>query len=95
MKKYQTVASFFAQKGPADIERFVDKNLDISQQVYALLKEKGWSQKDLASKLGKTDAEVSKWLSGTYNLTLRDITKIEAILEHDIITVVNHFLLGT
>lgn len=85
MKKYQNVASFFAQKGPADIERFVDKNLDISQQVYSILKEKGWTQKDFASKLGKSDAEISKWLSGTHNLTLRSIAKMEAVLEKDII----------
>ena len=86
MPAYKDIASFFEEKGPKDIERFVDKNLDISQQVYAILKEKGWSQKDLAQELGKSDAEVSKWLSGTHNLTLRSITKMEAVLEQDIIT---------
>lgn len=85
MKKYQSISDFFQEKGPEDIERFVDKNLDISQQVLALLDEKGWNQSDLAKELGKTSAEVSKWLSGTHNLTLRSIAKMEAVLEADII----------
>ncbi len=85
MSAYKNIDSFFDEKGPEDIERFVDKNLDISQQILAILKSKGWSQKDLAKELEKSDAEVSKWLSGTHNLTLRSITKMEAVLGEDII----------
>ncbi len=85
MSKYKSVANFFETKGPEDIERFIDKNLDISNQVYTLIKAKGWSQKDFAIALGKKDAEVSKWLNGTHNLTLRSIAKMEAALGADII----------
>lgn len=53
--------------------------------AYAVLQEKGWSQKDLAEALGKSTAEVSKWLSGSHNLTLRSIAKMEAALAADII----------
>lgn len=73
------------EEGPADIECFVNKNLDISQQVYAHLDKKGWTQKDLAEKLDKSEAEVSKWLNGMHNLTLRSIAKIEAVLGEDVI----------
>ncbi len=85
MRKYQDIRRFFEERGPEDIERFVDKNLDICEQVYALLRERGWTQKELAKVLGKTESEVSKWLSGTHNLTLRSIAKLEAALEADII----------
>ena len=85
MSTYQNIDAFFAARGPEDVERFVDKNLDISQQVYALLKEKGWTQKQFAKKLGKSEAEVSKWLNGTHNLTLRSIAKMEVALDADII----------
>jgi transcriptional regulator with XRE-family HTH domain len=85
MSNYKTITDFFNTRGPADVERFVDKNLDISQQVYALLADLGWSQKDFARKLGKTEAEISKWLSGSHNLTLRSIAKMEAALDKDII----------
>jgi transcriptional regulator with XRE-family HTH domain len=85
MSTYKDITSFFNERGPEDVERFVDKNLDISQQVYALLQERGWSQNDLARKMGKTSAETSKWLSGSHNLTLRSIAKMEAALGKDII----------
>jgi len=65
---------------------FVRKNLEISEQVYALLKERGWSQKELAARLGKSESEVSKLLSGLHNLTLKSIAKLEAELGSDIIT---------
>jgi len=85
MSTYSNITGFFEQKGPGDVERFVEKNLDISEQVLDLLKDKGWSQKDLAKALGKSTAEVSKWLSGTHNLTLRSIAKMEDALGTDII----------
>ena len=65
---------------------FVRKNLAISEQVEALRKEKGWTQKELAQKLGKTESEVSRLLSGLHNLTLKSIAKLEAELGSDIIT---------
>ncbi|HAX95366.1 MAG TPA: hypothetical protein DCY35_02415 [Prolixibacteraceae bacterium] len=64
---------------------FVRKNLAISAQVEALRKEKGWTQKELARKLGKTESEVSRLLSGLHNLTLKSIAKLEAELGSDII----------
>ncbi len=85
MSTYKNIADFFNTKGPEDVERFVDKNLDISQQIYTLLKAKGWNQNDLATSLGKSNAEISKWLSGSHNLTLRSIAKMEAALGTDII----------
>jgi len=66
-------------------ENFVKKSLDISDEVYDILKSKGWSQKDLAIKLGKTEAEISKWLSGLHNLTIKSITKMEEVLGEEII----------
>ena len=43
--------------------------------------------KDLAEKLGKTEAEISKWLSGTHNFTLRSLAKIEIVLNETIIKI--------
>lgn len=64
---------------------FVKKNLAISNQIMAILKEKGWTQKELAQQLGKSESEVSKLLSGLHNLTLKSIAKLEAQLGSDII----------
>lgn len=65
---------------------FVRKNIDISNQIEAILEEKGWNQKQFAKLLEKKESEVSKWLSGTHNLTLQSISKIEAVLGTDVIT---------
>ena len=64
---------------------FVRKNLAISEQVEILRKERGWTQKELAQKLGKTESEISRLLSGLHNLTLKSIAKLEAVLGGDII----------
>jgi|TARA_R110002050_G_scaffold214727_1_gene350880 transcriptional regulator with XRE-family HTH domain len=64
---------------------FVKKNLAISEQVEVLRKGKGWSQKELAKQLGKTESEVSRLLSGLHNITLKSVAKLEAILGSDII----------
>ena len=45
------------------------------------------SQKDLAKRLGKTETEVSRWLSGTHNLTLATICKISTALDADVVKV--------
>ena len=43
-------------------------------------------QRDFAKVLGKTETEVSRWLSGTHNLTLDTIAKMATLLCDDIIT---------
>ena len=85
MKNRNTVVKRLRAKILPENRIFVKKNLEISAQVEALLKEKNWSQKDLAKKLGKTESEVSRLLSGLHNLTLKSIAKLEAVLENDII----------
>jgi transcriptional regulator with XRE-family HTH domain len=65
--------------------RFVDDNMAIVDFIYDMLKEKGMKSSDLAKALGKTPAEISKWLSGTHNLTLMSLTKIAVALNETII----------
>jgi transcriptional regulator with XRE-family HTH domain len=64
---------------------FIQKNLAISEQISYLLEQKGWSQKDLAEKMGKEPSEISKLVSGLHNITLMSIAKVEATLGEDII----------
>jgi transcriptional regulator with XRE-family HTH domain len=68
-----------------DVKRFVENSIDIVDHIYFLMNEKGITQRNLASLLGKKESEISKLLSGTHNLTLRTISKIEAILGEKII----------
>lgn len=65
--------------------KYVDNNMEIVDYIYDLLAEKKMKPVDLARALDKKPAEVSKWLSGTHNLTLQSISKIEVALDADII----------
>jgi len=64
---------------------FVEKSLAISHYLQLLLRDRGLRQKDLADLLGKSEAEISKWLAGMHNYTLRSLSKLEAAIGSEII----------
>jgi transcriptional regulator with XRE-family HTH domain len=70
-----------------DSQIFVDKSLAIAHYLQLLMQHQGLRQKDLAALMGKTEAELSKWLAGMHNYTLRSLAKLEAALGADIIVV--------
>lgn len=72
---------------PKDSNIFIEKAMAISKQIYTSMLIKRWLQKDLAAQLGKSEAEISKLLSGSHNFTLRTISRIEAVLDTNIIAV--------
>ena len=86
MSTYKSVTDFFNTETPKDMEYFMDMNLAVSEQIMQYLKEKGWSQKQLAKELGKTESEISKWLSGMHNFTFKSVAKIAAVFDKEIIT---------
>ena len=65
----------------------MEMSLAIANRIYEILEAKCMTQKELAQKLGKTETEVSRWLSGTHNLTLSTICKISAALGEEIVIV--------
>jgi len=72
---------------PAESKIFVDKSLAIAHYIQLIMQHQRIRQKDLAELMGKTEAEVSKWLAGMHNYTLRSLAKIEAALGSDIICI--------
>lgn len=76
-----------AARTPVQTRRSVSKMLDVADRIHVLLEQKGMSQKDLAVTLHKSESEISKWLSGTHNLELKTIIRIEEALDEDILTV--------
>jgi len=66
-------------------EQFVKNNTDIIEEICRIIEDKGLTQKDFAVLMDKNESEVSKWLSGVHNLTLRSISKMEVALDQDII----------
>ncbi len=68
----------------------MELSVAIANRIYDVLEAKGLSQKDFAKMMGKTETEVSRWLSGTHNLTLATLCKISVALGQDIITITRH-----
>ncbi len=69
----------------------MELSVAIANRIYEILEEKGMSQKDFARLMGKTETEISRWLSGTHNLTLATLCKISIALGENLLEVpVNH-----
>lgn len=71
----------------SEMKKQMELSVAIANRVYDILQSKGMSQKDFARLMGKSETEVSRWLSGTHNLTLATLSKISVALETDIVCV--------
>ena len=70
-----------------EIKKEMDISFAIADKLDMILKEKGLSQKEFAKQIGKTEPEVSRWLSGSHNFTIRTIAKLSVFLNEDIISI--------
>ncbi|MBN2683122.1 MAG: helix-turn-helix transcriptional regulator [Bacteroidales bacterium] len=70
-----------------DLEIFVDLYADLVVRINQLLREKNITKLKLAEKLDKKPSEISKWLSGEHNFTLRSLAKISAELGEPLLEV--------
>lgn len=74
-------------KVPDDLRKEISWSFAISDKIAEILEEQGMTQKMFAKKMGKSETEISRWLSGTHNFTLRTLSKISAVLGADIIKI--------
>ena len=70
-----------------EVKREVDLSFEIADRIFEILTKKNLTQRDFAKMLGKSEAEISKWMRGTHNLTTKTIAKIEVTLGEPIIEV--------
>lgn len=82
-----TIAKRILAETPKETKIFVNLYADIVVRVNEILKAKNWSQKDLANKMEKKPSEISKWLKGEHNFTIKSLAKLEAELGESIIKV--------
>ena len=74
-------------KVPTDLRLELDLSFSIADKIDKILQRKGMTQKEFAKRMNKTEAEVSRWLSGTHNFTLKTLAKITSVLEEKIIVI--------
>ena len=72
---------------PPAIMTEVELSAGIIARIDKILKEKGMTQRDLARKLKKSDAVVSRWTTGFPNLTLRSIAELSVAVGEPLIIV--------
>lgn len=86
MKKDKTAVLDRIRKRISPEQReFVQMNLSIATQINYILKKKGWSQKEFAKRLDKKESEVSRYLSGLHNISLKSLAKIKVVLKEEIL----------
>ena len=72
---------------PEDSRRMSSYSFSIAARIDEILIRKGWNKTDFAKAMGKTNAEISKWMSGQHNFTIATVAKIECVLGEDILSV--------
>ncbi len=72
---------------PADVIIFVRLYAHLVVRINELLTEQNINKKELADKLDKKPSEISKWLSGEHNFTLRSLAKLSAELGEPLLEV--------
>ncbi len=84
MKKHHKLEAR-RKKIPAETRAFIDDSFAIADQLELILIKKAWSQKDLATALGKSESEISKWMSGVHNFTTKTLAKLRIVLGENVV----------
>ena len=74
-------------EGNPSIDKFVETSFDISDRIHEILQKRGISQKELAEMLGRKESQVSKWMTGTHNFTIKTVTLLQTVLNAPILNV--------
>ena len=88
-----TGAKFFTdaiKSIPPEIQKQVDMSMSVSDAIAHILLKRGLSQKDFAKMMGKTEREISHWLTGRHNFTLATLAKISTVLNKNFIQIANY-----
>ncbi|MBI5403447.1 MAG: helix-turn-helix transcriptional regulator [Ignavibacteriae bacterium] len=72
---------------PVFRKRFHRLSHDLAGYLYHVLNDRGIKQNEFAEKMKKSESEISKWLSGYHNFTIKTIAKIESELGIELIQV--------
>ncbi len=83
------IAQRILDNTPLEVRIFVKMHGDIVVRVHELMEKKGIPKKQLAE--GMNPSEISKWLNGEHNFTLKSLAKLEAELGEPIIQIPHSF----
>lgn len=93
LTKMKTINDKFQQmlnSVPQDISNEIDLSFAIATEISILMQERGLSKKQFADALGKKPSEITKWLSGQHNFTIRTLAMLSAFFGKPLIRTVSH-----
>lgn len=76
LEKSSLFATLFAEAEKRDEYHVAGIKIEIAEQIYTMMEKRGVSQSDLARRLGKNRAYISKILKGTTNFTVDTLVRI-------------------
>jgi len=89
MKNRNSLLDKIRQARAKYVDFYVDNSFDLSDRIQFLMDVNGIDQKTLAKRLKKNESEVSKWLSGSHNFTIKTLAKIQEVLGDKLFVVCN------
>ena len=64
---------FTFEEVPKETTRFIDFSMKISEKILDLLDEQEIGKREFARSIGKKESQISEWLSGMHNFTIRTL----------------------
>lgn len=87
MKQIRTSFNSMLASVPGNIRAEVDLSFAISNRIDELIHKRGMTKKEFADAIKCRPSEVTKWLSGQHNFTLRTLARIESFFGEPIVNV--------
>ena len=75
-----------ASASPA-VRQEVSLEFAISNRIYELMTKRGLSKLQFAQALGKRPSEITKWLSGQHNFTIRTISLLSSFFGEALVSI--------
>jgi transcriptional regulator with XRE-family HTH domain len=90
MKRINTsFEEMLSHTSPA-IQQEVNMEFEISNRIHELMMQRGLTKVEFAQALGKRPSEITKWLSGQHNFTVRTIAMLSTFFGEPIIGLSKH-----
>ena len=87
MKSINDTFQQMAASVPEEVTAEADMSFAIADEISRLMQERGLSKKQFADALNKRPSEVTKWLSGQHNFTLRTLAMLSTFFGKPLIEV--------
>lgn len=87
MKTMKTSFKQMLTAVPADIQQEMDLEFALSNRINELMVQRGLTKLEFAQALGKRPSEVTKWLSGQHNFTIRTLAALSTFFGESLVRV--------